>query len=171
MGERVEKMTIYIGIDNGLSGGISVIDENQKVLQKHIMPTIKIKNKNVFDVQGIINIFRSLKTFTDDIKVMLEHAHVRPISGKRACFTTGFCYGLMQGILEGMNISYEIVNPKVWQKDIFQGTVSDTKDASILFCQRKWPDVDWTATERSNKAHDGLTDAVCIALYGYRQNR
>jgi len=164
-------MKLFVGVDNGLNGGIVVIDENQKILHKWIMPVIKIKNKNEFDIQSIVYIFKEIIEYDTLTFVCLEHAHVRPISGKRACFTTGFCFGLIQGILEGLNISYEIVNPKVWQKDIFQGTVSDTKNASIVFCQRKWPDVDWTKSERSKKIHDGITDAACMALYCYRQNR
>jgi len=164
-------MILYIGIDNGLNGGIVAIDENQNIIKKYIMPVIKIGNKNEFDVQKIADIFVKCSIHQPRIYVCLEHAHVRPISGKRACFTTGFCFGLMQGILETLDISYEIVNPKVWQKDIFQGTVSDTKQASIIFCQRKWPNEDWTATERSKKSHDGMTDAACMALYCYRKNR
>jgi len=166
-------MTLYIGIDNGLNGGIVVLDKNQNIVEKYIMPTIKIGNKNEFDVQNIVKIFNEIieMNIESEVYVCLEHSHVRPISGKRACFTTGFCFGLMQGILESLNISYEIVNPKVWQKEIFQGTVNDTKQASIIFCQRKWPNEDWTATERSKKTHDGLCDAAGLALYCYRQNK
>ena len=31
----------YIGIDLGLSGGIVMLDENQKVIKKYVMPIIK----------------------------------------------------------------------------------------------------------------------------------
>jgi len=168
-------MKYFMGIDNGLNGGIVVLDENQNIVKKYIIPIIKIGNKNEFDIQKINKIFKDIDAKCEAeeniVYTCLEHAHVRPISGKRACFTTGFCFGLMQGILEALNISYEIVNPKIWQKEIFQGSVSDTKQASIVFCQRKWTNEKWSATERSKKAHDGMTDAACMALYCYRQNR
>jgi len=51
---------IYVGIDNGLSGGIVIIDENQKIISKHIMPVIKGK-KTDYDTLQIINIFISIK--------------------------------------------------------------------------------------------------------------
>lgn len=162
---------IFVGIDGGLNGGIVVIDDTQKVLVKGIMPTIKVKGKKEFDVNGIVNLFLNLKkTYGKEIHVALEQAHVRPISGKRACFTTGGGYYLIRGILTALGISYEIVPPKKWQKEILEGLGSDTKAASIMYCKQKWPQVHWAATERSTKGHDGLTDAACMSIYCFRRN-
>ncbi len=163
-------MNIFCGVDNGLNGGIVVIDKEQKIIGYTIMPVIKGK-KTEYDIRGIINFFNNLVE-PDEVFVALEKAHVRPISGKRASFMTGFGYGLMQGLIESFGFSYEIVSPKDWQKEVLKGmNTGDTKKDSIMFCKRKWPNQSWTATEKSKKEHDGLTDAACVSLYGFRKNR
>ena len=76
---------------------------------------------------------------------------------------------MMQGILASLKLRYELVHPKTWQKLLFNGLAhDDTKDASGQMAQRLFPGVDWRATERCKKLHDGLTDAACLAVYGQR---
>ena len=163
---------IFVGIDNGLNGGIVIIDDAQVVLHKFVMPTIKVKGKKEYDVNEVVKIFCNLKSqYGSSIHVALEQAHVRPVSGKRACFTTGGGYYLMKGVLTSLGISYEIVPPKKWQKELLAGLGSDTKAASIMYCKQKFPHVDWTPTERSTKAHDGLCDACCLAVFSFRRNK
>lgn len=163
---------IFVGVDNGLNGGIVVIDDAQVILHKFVMPTIKVKGKNEYDVNEVVSIFVGLKgQYGDNIHVAVEQAHVRPVSGKRACFTTGGGYYLIKGVLTALSISYEIVPPKKWQKELLQGLGTDTKAASIMYCKQKWPTIKWTATERSTKAHDGLCDAACMSVYAFRRNK
>ena len=162
------KMKYYIGIDNGLSGGITVIDENQNIISSVVMPVIKGK-KTEYDIREIVNIFN---TFAEpcNVFVALEKSHVRPISGKRACFMTGFGYGVMQGIIESLSFSYEIVSPNEWMKDILKGQDTKDKKGSVLWCKRKYPNEQWTATDRCKKIHDGMTDSCALAVYCYRRN-
>jgi len=157
---------LYVGIDNGLNGGIVVINEKQEVVLKIVMPTIKCKGKTEYDVNSITELFDDWFG-TNVCFAVLEKAHVRPISGKRACFMNGFGYGLLQGLLN--NISYEIISPQVWMKEL--GINSKDEKGSIKYCLKKYPKERWTATERCKKYHDGLTDAACMAVYCYRRNR
>jgi len=163
-------MTIYVGIDGGFSGGIVAINNDQKIIGKWIMPVIKGKTSE-YDVDNIVDIFEKLQQQDNDIKVILEKAHPRPISGKRQCFTTGDCYGIMKGVLTAMYISYEIVNPTVWMKEMFKGMNIKDKKVSIMWCKRKYPKEDFRASERCKNEHDGLTDATCLAVYGFRLNK
>lgn len=163
-------MTVYIGVDNGLSGGISAIDENQNVLFSRVMPIIQGKGKS-YDLNTISNIFNKFD-IDGEIFVVLEKAHVRPISGKRACFMTGYGYGALQGVLSALNIPYEIIRPKDWQQDILMGiNTGDTKKDSILWAKKKYPKLDLKATERCTKDHDGKTDSLAMAVYCYRRNK
>jgi len=158
----------FVGVDNGLNGGIVVINERENIIMKGPMPTFS-GTKKEFDVQKISEFMRRVKDLEEEVYVFIEEARVQPVSGKRASFTTGFCYGLFQGICSALNLSYEIVAPKTWQKELLKGLATDTKVASIMFCSKKYPKEDWTATDRSKKSHDGMTDATCIALYGKRK--
>ena len=162
---------VYVGIDNGLDGGIVALDRDNNVLLKKVMPTIKGKgSKREYDVAKIVKILLQCKEIAEGnnspINVVLEKAFVIPISGKKALFTTGLCYGMFQGILSSLELPYEVVAPKSWQKVIFVGMAGkDAKQKSIIWCKRKFPSVDWRATERSRKDHDGLCDATCMAYY------
>ena len=162
-------MKYYIGIDNGLSGGITVIDENQKIIESIVMPVIKGK-KTEYDIGKIVIFFQDFHE-PSNVYVCLEKAHVRPISGKRASFMTGYGYGLMQGILECCGMSYGIVSPNEWMKDILKGNDTKDKKGSILWCKRKYPRQDWRATDRSKKMHDGKTDSCALAVYCFRMNK
>lgn len=166
-------MNYYVGIDNGINGGIVVIDENLKVKYKYIMPVIR-GDKNEFDVVEIRRIFETLKMnilSQDYIYVILEKASPRPIQGVKQAFVTGECYGIFKGILAAKYFSFDIVNPQTWMKKVFEGFDWKDKKASIMYCQRKWPEEDWKATDKTTKNHDGLTDAACIAYYSYLINK
>jgi hypothetical protein len=153
----------YIGIDNGINGGIIVLDSKQNIISKHIMPVLG-KTKKEYDINVIKYL---LDRYNDNSLIILEKAQPQFRDGRKQAFKTGYGYGVLQGVLTALNISFQIVSPKIWQKKIFEGLQSDdTKTASIMFCKRKWPKEDWTATERSTKYHDGLTDAACMAYYG-----
>ena len=49
-------MNYFTGIDNGLNGGIVVLDEQQRVVKKLVMPVIQGKKKE-YDIQTIGNFF------------------------------------------------------------------------------------------------------------------
>jgi len=158
---------IFIGIDNGLSGGIAFVDDKEHLIGAEVMPVIKGK-KTEYDINGIIRQIKLIQSIDEDVIAILEQAHVRPISGKRACFSTGLCYGAMQGILGALGISYIIVAPNQWMKELLVGSDKTDKKGSIKYCLRKYPNEDFTATEKSKKIHDGKTDAVMLALWGVR---
>ena len=45
----------FIGIDNGLNGGVAILDENSKIVELIRMPIIKTKNKREYDIAEIKN--------------------------------------------------------------------------------------------------------------------
>jgi hypothetical protein len=159
---------LYLGIDNGLHGAISLINDKEEIIEIYPMPIIK-GEKTEFDIVMLNELFQELfhRHVGDEIHIFLEKAHARPISGVKQCFVTGFGYGIMQAILTAYGRGFELIEPKRWQKEIFKGlNMDNTKEASIMFCKRKYP---LTAFSSYGKAFtDGLTDATCIALYGKR---
>lgn len=154
---------IYLGIDNGLNGAIVILQGN-KILEKLVMPVIKsTKSKTEYDIFAIKKIFIKYKNAI----VVLEKAHAMPKLGGVQAFNFGKNYGIMMGLLSALNMSYYVIHPKTWQKAMFRDINSkDTKQASALIAQRLFPEEDFTATERSVKIHDGLTDALLLAKYG-----
>ena len=162
-------MKLFIGVDGGLSGGISIINGDGVLLDCFVMPVIKNGKGREYDLKQISSIFEAYKIKFANMTVVLEKAHTMPLNGGRANFTTGECFGMVKGVLSALRIPFEVIAARTWQKKIFQGqTVKDTKQSSILFCRNKFPDVDWRASDRCRKDHDGKTDATCLAVYGLR---
>ena len=153
-----------LGIDNGLSGGLVMLD-GRHVVEAEVMPVCASGKGNEYDLRIICEYLRA---WTPDL-VILEKAQAYPKQGGVSNFTTGMCYGIMRGILGGMQIPFDIVHPKTWQKVAFEGMAkTDTKAMSYQVCSRLWPSQDWRASERCKKPHDGLTDAAMLAEYGRR---
>ena len=162
---------IYLGFDNGLKGGLVCLNEKGEVVYQTIMPII-VSDKNEYDIKSIINVFDIIKSLDKDIKVCLEKSYVRPIQGIRAAFSTGYGYGIMQALLEVNKMSYEIVNPVMWMKLVFAGSYNkEEKKQSVLWAQRKWPEIDWKEKINSKFPSDGKTDAAGIAYYCYLKER
>lgn len=156
-----------IGVDNGMKGGIVFLDSKANIVFKIPMPVIGTKKKE-YNVTHI-NALLEQKNKEYDCICFLEKAQPQYRDGSKQAFKTGFGYGVLQGLLISLKIPFQIIAPKVWQKKVFAGlNTDDTKLASALFCQRKWPEEDWKATPRCTTIHDGMTDAACLAYYGVR---
>ena len=154
-----------IGFDNGMKGGIVILNNLGDIELNIPMPVMGTKKKE-YDMKQIKDILEQKNQMGNCIAI-LEKAQPQFRDGSKQAFKTGFGYGTLQGMLVALEISFQIVAPKIWQKKVFEGlNTEDTKLASALFCQRKWPKEDWKATQRCTKIHDGMTDAACIAYYG-----
>lgn len=163
----MSKQKIYLGIDGGLSGGLSVIQDNN-ILELIVMPTVvATKTKREYDIYKIIQLFKKYPTAT----VILEKSHAMPLLGTVQAFNFGKNFGLMIGLLSALNMTYHIVHAKTWQKEMLKDINStNTKAASIIVAQRLFPNINFRATARSKKIHDGLTDSALLGCYGQRQN-
>jgi hypothetical protein len=163
-----------IGIDPGANGAITCIDETGKVESIKVMPKIS----SDFDGNQFNKILENYDS-TQDIKcVYIEDVHAIFGSAAKATFTFGKICGIIEGIIIAHHLPYIYVQPKAWQKEMFQGVKEvrnpktkriDTKAMSELACKRLFPDVKFTATDRCTKTHDGMTDATLIAEYGRRK--
>lgn len=159
---------IFCGIDVGLNGGISVLDDNQRILFKTPMPVLKSEVKREYDLSSLIKIFKHILSLypASQVRCILEKQTPHYAAGKQASYLGGFGYGLIQGVLATLGISFEVILAAQWQSEIFKGlNIKDTKIASIQYCQRKYPNEDFRASPNSTNASDGITDSVCIATY------
>lgn len=154
-----------LGIDNGLDGGLVLLVDSLSIVRL-VTPTITIKaSKREYDIPALA---AWLKEMRPD-HAFLEKAQAMPGQGVSSMFSIGNGYGIMRGLLVALEIPHTLVHPKTWQKVLFKDLPkSDTKAMSVVVAGRLWPQIDWRATPRCKKAHDGLTDAACIAEYGRR---
>lgn len=91
--------------------------------------------------------------------------------GAVSVFSTGLGYGIMQGLLTGLNMDYDTVHPKKWQArfGIRTSEESTTKEQALVICEQLFPNVNLMASERSTTPHKGIVDALLIAEYGKRR--
>lgn len=157
-----------IGIDPGLKGGITVINDEGEVLNQYVMPVFKSdKNKNELDGHKIADIIRSANEDDDPVRLIgIEAQQAMPRQGVSSMFKIGKGFGILEGIVVALQIPYIIIRPRTWQKKMFEGLgKADTKQLSKQVAQRLYPKIDFKATDRCTTLHDGLTDSILIADY------
>ena len=155
----------WIGIDPGLHGGIAVLDDELKVFELMVMPTIG-KELDYGELRALIDGYGSGVWFIEQVHAL-----------HRAGTTSAFNFGRM---LEGLKAAvaicgcrYQLLAPRDWQKIAWQGVSKvkrgkrvDTKATSLNAVKRLFPNVSCVPTERSKKPHDGMVDALLIAYAG-----
>lgn len=153
-----------IGVDPGQKGGVAVISGNELV-SNDITPRIKHKNKWEYDVRAMNELLVKVKHLNP--VMYLEKVHSMPKQGVRSTFNFGTGYGIWIGLATANNIPLELVTPQKWKGKILADT-DKSKGAAITKAIRVFPHVD-LKPGRLITHHDGMADAICIALFGGTQ--
>ena len=109
---------------------------------------------------------------------VIESVHALFGSAAKATFSFGYIAGVLETFLVAYSIPYTKVQPKAWQKVMWQGVqmikkpsfskktmVTDTKAMSEIAAKRLFPDIDFRKTERSTRMDDNKIDSVLMAEY------
>ena len=161
---------IYIGIDNGLTGGLCVLGESGEILAKVIMPTREKSKGNELAANDLAAHFEVWRELYGPFSVIIETPG-KFAKGVQAISSMWDSYGATRGVLEALKIRHHRIAPITWQKVMIPNCAKgDTKPAAKARVGQLWPDEKWLATPRSTKPHEGLIDAALIAEYGRRNN-
>lgn len=161
-------MTIYCGIDNGVTGSLAFINNDDV---SFILTPIKLctnyqkkaKNLNRIDYPKLVKIFEIYQDY--NLKVFIERPMVNPArfdattSALRAFEATLIC-------LEELNIAYEFIDSKSWQKDLLPSGLKGSeqqKKASTDVASRMFPQF----KKEIEQHKDG--DALLIAEWARRK--
>lgn len=141
-----------IGIDPGLKGGVVILDRNGALCEAIPMPS----NEDLAELSDWIH--------KENGEVWIEDVWSIPGWGSKSSFGFGYHIGQLHLIF----YDCRLVQPKVWQKDLWiPGTrLKDAKAKSFEAASQYWPHMKWLASGRSKKPHDGMIDAALIAMYG-----
>jgi crossover junction endodeoxyribonuclease RuvC len=155
-------VTIFIGIDPGLSGAIAFLDTEKGVLSISDMPTLEVKRNNKAKKEvsphGLANIL-TLGACGWKPTAVLERVGAMPGQGVTSVFSFGRSVGLVEGVLAAYNIPVSIVTPQAWQK---AAGVRGGKDGSRLRASELFPNY---AELFARKKDDGRADAALMAWY------
>lgn len=169
---------IYIGIDPGCDGYLSVIDNGEY----RFLP---IAGAPMLEIGKFIGEFRDKQCVA-----VLEDVHSVFGSSAQGTFNFGMSKGFLLGLLIAHKIPYVLVAPKDWQSRVWinadkeyttqkqklkngsEKTVRkvDTKTTSLNAALRLFPNVDFRENDRCKKFHDGKVDALLMAEYARRDN-
>jgi len=152
---------IIIGIDPGISGAISII-ENKKIVEVYDTPTMIDGKKNKKQINGaqVTNIIKERLNNGKEVVVVVEHVNAMPGQGVTSMFNFGQSFGVIKGICAALSLPIYFVRPTKWKKHF--NLIKTNKDASRTKVIEAYPEI-------SNKLHrkkdSNRADAILIALY------
>jgi len=154
---------IILGIDPGVSGAISVL-ENKKVIEVFEMPTMIDGKKNKKQVNGsqVSNIIKEKinSNKEKEIIVVVEHVNAMPGQGVTSMFNFGQSFGVIKGICSALNLPIYFVRPSKWKKHF--NLIKTNKDASRTKAIEIYPEI---SSNLSRKKDSNKADAILIARY------
>ena len=152
---------IIIGIDPGISGAISIV-ENKKILEVYDTPTMidGKKNKRQINSAQVTNIIKERLNNNKEVIVVVENVNAMPGQGVTSMFNFGQSFGVIKGICAALSLPIYFVRPTKWKKHF--NLIKTNKDASRTKVIEAYPEI-------SNKLHrkkdSNRADAILIALY------
>ena len=152
---------IIFGIDPGISGAISVL-ENKKVIEVFEMPTMIDGKKSKRQVNGaqVTNIIKERLDKNKEIIVVVEHVNAMPGQGVTSMFNFGQSFGVIKGICSALSLPIYFVRPMKWKKHF--NLIKTNKDASRTKVIEVYPEI---SSKLHRKKDSNKADAILIARY------
>ena len=152
---------IIIGIDPGINGAISVI-ENKKILEVYDTPTMidGKKNKRQIKSAQVTNIIKDRLNNNKEVVVVVEHVNAMPGQGVTSMFNFGQSFGVIKGICAALSLPIYFVRPSKWKKHF--NLIKTNKDASRTKVIEVYPEI---SSKLHRKKDSNRADAILIALY------
>ena len=162
-------MSIFVGIDPGMTGAIGIIDIAEDSITTWDMPLVIARNgKNQLNIPALADMLRIIqgKMQTRQWKqgggpepIKLEAVHAMPKQGVTSSFNFGMGYGAIQGVIQTLGMPMQLVTPQKWKRAA--GLIGADKDYARTLALQLWPDADL-----DRKKDIGRADALLIARYG-----
>jgi len=152
---------IICGIDPGITGGLTFIQDNETHVVCERVPTVTYKingkNKKFLDLVKIVNRLDLYKPY----KVFIEKQQSMPKQGVASTFKTGFNYGIYIGAFVALGLDYKEVIPRQWKKDL--GLKTSSKDEAREKASELIP---YASDSWKLKCEDGVAESALIAYWG-----
>ena len=152
---------IIIGVDPGISGAISVL-ENKKILEVYDTPTMidGKKNKRQINSAQVTNIIKERINNEKEVIVVVEQVNAMPGQGVTSMFNFGQSFGVIKGICAALSLPIYFVRPSKWKKHF--NLIKTNKDASRTKVIEAYPEI---SSKLHRKKDSNRADAILIALY------
>ena len=163
-------MTLYIGIDPGLTGAIVVLDESGNLLECADIPSVKNGTKRDVVLSALVAQLEPYRTPQGSAGrnrhprafCCIEKTSSMPGQGVASSYRFGKVCGQIEGIVCALGIPYQLAHPRTWKRAMVRDVEgTDQKARSVLAASRLWP-----ALDLSLKKHHNRAEAALIAEYG-----
>lgn len=138
---------VFMGIDNGVSGGITILNESAGVIL-HIKTPVKnclnyTKTKAFFNRVDVLKMREAFLYAGSDSFCMIERPLVNPGRFK-ATISAIRCLEATLILLEERGIPYSYIDSKEWQKALLPSGLKgdELKRAAEQVCKRWFPKID-----------------------------
>lgn len=158
-------MRYVIGVDPGMSGALSLLDPEHKLLDVIDMPSCpKSATKNWVDANKLNVVIKGWIELTggDQLDAAVENVHAMPGQGVSSMFTFGHGLGIVHASLVCNSIPIHWVTPQTWKKHY--SLTSEKKVSTAKACNLYPQHTDLLVTPRG-KCLDGRAEAILIARY------
>lgn len=141
------------------------------------------------DLYQLSEIMAEIRSKYDNLVCVIEDVHSIFGSSAKSTFNFGFNKGYLIGLLAANKIPYVLVQPKEWQKVVWNNAdmvvsykqvnvkdkivskkVVDTKATSINAAKRLFPTMDFRKSEKAKNIDDNKVDATLMCEYARRMN-
>ncbi|SKA84674.1 hypothetical protein SAMN02745166_01042 [Prosthecobacter debontii] len=168
----MNETTVYIGIDNGISGGIAAISitPGTGIIARTAMATQKTRKGNEIDVRGVWRFLQDelqVSNNVDKIVIIIEEPGGSKSASAAASMAASFA--ALRAMCELKGVRHIRITPQRWQKNLLKCGKGENKAAALTMARALWPDETWLESPRCRTPHDGIIDAALIAEYGRRQ--
>lgn len=171
----------YLGIDPGKNGACVLLNSEGKVVNQIVMPVFG-KELDIHFFAGFIK--GCYESCDKNMSVFIEEVHAIHGSSAGNTFEFGQAFMMCKAVCAALQIPYQTIKPKTWQKIMYNNikeirkkpTIDkngkkrkgklDTKKMSLVSSKRKFPLFNNLKSKRCSVPHDGLVDAVLIAEAG-----
>jgi crossover junction endodeoxyribonuclease RuvC len=151
-------MTVFIGVDPGLTGAVAFIDSRgkAKVFDLPHHPT-----QHRLDGFRLASLMRSMAPADDEVHVYVEKLHARAGGGGMVQMGSMMqSVGIIQGAIDCTRFPVTEITPQTWKR-LYRLTSDKAK--SLELARRLYPELQ---PDLKLAKHDGRAEALLLAHYG-----
>ena len=161
-------MTIFVGIDPGLSGAIARLDSVSGEVRIEDVPTFEIKRngkaKREIDYHSLARILDDM-TKEPGTRIVIEGVGAMPGQGVSSVFAFGKAFGVLIGVSAATFCPIEFVSPAKWKREM---GITASKDGSRAKASMLFPRYSelWRLAKNADRA-----EALLIAAWAAETER
>ena len=153
MKSPLDEKKIFIGIDPGAKGGFAYVCGDEA-------------SAFPWDNGEFVRVVKTLSDTGKSLVACVEKVGAMPGQGVTSMFNFGKSAGFIEGVLSAFGVPYQLVPPQKWKKEF---SIGSDKSMAVAVCHRLFPKISLMRTERCKVPHDGMAEALLMALYAQRK--